>query len=218
MIKHLDLKEKIIEACLWLQKKDLVVGTWGNVSVRVEEGIILTPSRVEYRELKPEDMVTIDYDGNVIDGHRSPTTEREVHRLIYLARPDVQAIVHYHPLYASAMCATENAIPPILEEMTQLIGGEIPITPEYIRAGQHEELGAAAAKYIGDKNAVMLRNHAPVCCGKDLDEALTCCQVVEKAARCYMELRGAGLEIKEIPDEMVKLERHRFQYDYGHEW
>lgn len=216
-MKNLDVKKKIIEVCLWLQEKDLVVGTWGNVSVRVGETIVMTPSRIAYDDMVPEDLVTIDYDGNVIEGFRSPTTEREVHRLIYLARQDVGAIIHYHPLYASAMCAVGEAIPPILEEMTQLIGGEIPTTPEYIRAGLHEELGAAAAKYIGKKNAILLRNHAPVCCGKDLDEAKVCCQVVEKAARCYIELKNK-FEIKVIPDEMIKLERHRFIYDYGHEW
>ena len=217
-MKNLEQKKEIIAACLWLQEKDLVIGTWGNVSMRVDEGILLTPSRIAYDQLTPEDMVTIDNEGNVIDGFRSPTTEKEVHRLIYLARNDVKAIVHYHPQYASAMCATGEAIPPILEEMTQLIGGEIPTTPEYIRAGEHEKLGAAAAKYIGDKNAVLLRNHAPVCCGKDLSEALTCCQVVEKAAKCYMELRGAGFDAKVIPDDLVKLERYRFVNDYGHEW
>jgi L-fuculose-phosphate aldolase len=216
-MKNMELKQKMIDVCLWLQRNKMVVGTWGNVSVRVDDTIVLTPSRIAYEDLVPEDMVTIDLDGNIVEGHRSPTTEREVHRLIYRARPDVGAIIHFHPEYASAMCATGEAVPPILEEMTQLIGGEIPTTPEYIRAGMHEELGAAAAKYLGDKNAVLLRNHAPVCCGEDLDEAVICCQVVEKAAKCYMSLKGK-FDIKVISDEAISLERHRFIHDYGHEW
>ena len=216
-MKNIELKQKIIDTCLWLQKKDLVVGTWGNVSIRVDDTIILTPSRISYDDLVPEDIVTIDMDGNVIEGHRSPTTEREVHRLIYRARPDIGAIIHCHPVYASAMCAVGETIPPFLEEITQLVGGAIPATPEYIRAGLHEELGEAAAKYIGDRNAVLLRNHAPVCCGKDIDEAKVCCQVVEKAARCYIELKDK-FDLKVIPEDLIKLERHRFQYDYGHEW
>jgi L-fuculose-phosphate aldolase len=216
-IKHKEIKQSIIDLCLWLQDKDLVVGTWGNVSVRVDDTIILTPSRIDYDEMTIDDLVTIDYEGNIVEGFRSPTTEREVHRLIYLARPDVNAIVHYHPVYASALCASNVEIPPILEEITQLIGGAIPITPEYVPAGNHEELGAAAAKYIGDKNAVLLRNHAPVCVGKDLFEARTCCQVVEKAARCYIALKDK-FDILVIPDEYVKSERERFMYKYGHEW
>jgi L-fuculose-phosphate aldolase len=162
-------------------------------------------------------MVTIDYDGKVIDGFRSPTTEREVHRLIYLARPDVNAIIHYHPVYASAMCATGEEIPPIFEEMTQLLGGGIPTTPEYIRAGMHEELGQAAAKYIGQKNAVLLRNHAPVCVGQDLEYAKTACLVLEKAATCYIALKNK-FDIKVIPEEFVELEHHRFFHAYGKEW
>ena len=153
-MENLKVKQEIIEACLWLQNEKLVIGTWGNVSVRVENGIIMTPSRIAYDVLQPEDMVTIDYDGTVIDGFRSPTTEREVHRMIYLARPDVNAIIHFHPVYASAMCTVGESIPPILEEMTQLVGGEIPTTQEYVRAGMHEELGISAAKYIGDNSII----------------------------------------------------------------
>jgi len=129
-MKHQEIKKQIIDTCLWLQEKELVIGTWGNVSMRVDNSIILTPSKISYDVLTPEDLVTIDYDGKVIEGFRSPTTEREVHRLIYLARPDVNCIIHYHPVYASAICATDEGIPPIFEEMTQLLGGAIPITPE----------------------------------------------------------------------------------------
>ncbi|GHU13744.1 L-ribulose-5-phosphate 4-epimerase [Spirochaetia bacterium] len=216
-MKNLEIKKQIIETCLWLQEKELVIGTWGNVSMRVDNSIVLTPSKISYDVLTPEDMVTIDYDGNVIDGHTSPTTEREVHRLIYIARPDVNAIVHYHPVYASAMCATGEEIPPIFEEMTQLLGGSVPTTPEYIRAGMHEELGQAAAKYLGQKNAVLLRNHAPVCVGKDLEYAKIACLVLEKAASCYIALKNK-FDIKVIPNEFVELEHHRFFHAYGKEW
>jgi L-fuculose-phosphate aldolase len=216
-MKNVEIKRQIIETCLWLQEKELVIGTWGNVSMRVDNAIILTPSKVSYDVLTPEDMVTIDYDGGVIEGSRSPTTEREVHRLIYLARPDVNAIIHYHPVYASAMCATGEGIPPIFEEMTQLLGGEVPTTPEYIRAGMHEELGQAAARYLGQKNAVLLRNHAPVCVGQNLEYAKIACLVLEKAAACYIALKGK-FDIKVIPDELVELEHHRFFHAYGKEW
>jgi len=217
-MKNREIKQKIIDTCLWLQEKDLVIGTWGNVSVRVGDEIILTPSRISYDIMTVEDMVTIDLDGNVTEGFRSPTTEREVHRMIYRVRDDVGSIIHYHPRYASGMCATDQGIPCITEEMSQLLGGAIPITPEYIRAGEHEKLGQAAAKYIGNKNAVLLRNHAPVCVGADLDEAITCCQVLEKSAMIYMAAKAAGLNLMPIPDELIEVEHHRFKYDYGHEW
>ena len=72
-MKYPELRKQIIDACLWLQEKELVVGTWGNISVRTEEGILVTPSRVEYSKMTPEDMVLIDCDGRILEGARSPT-------------------------------------------------------------------------------------------------------------------------------------------------
>ena len=216
-MKYTEERQAIIDACLWLQDTGMVIGTWGNVSVRLdEETIMVTPSRIEYADLTLADMVIVDMAGNKVEGEHKPTSEMHVHRLIYAARPDVGAVVHCHPVYASAMCAAEHGIPVIFEEMSQMIGGEIPITAEYVNAGQHVRLGEVTAEALGDKNAVLIRNHAPVCVGRDLKEALTCSQVTEKAAKCYLALRG-GVEITTIPEAMVKAERHRFLYSYGHE-
>ena len=215
-MKNFEIKEQIIETCLWLQEKELVIGTWGNVSMRIDHSIILTPSKISYDILAPEDMVTIDYEGHVIEGFRIPTSERELHRLIYLARPDVNCVIHYHPVFASAICATGEGIPPILEEMSQVLGGEVSITPEYIDAGEHKALGEAAVKCMGQKNAVLLRNHGPVCVGIDLEYAKIACLVLEKAASCYIALKNK-FEIKVIPDELIELEHHRFFHVYGKE-
>jgi L-fuculose-phosphate aldolase len=216
-MEYLKARQEIIKACLWLQENNLVLGTWGNVSVRIDDcKIMVTPSKVSYDVLKPADMVIVGMDGKKIDGYNSPTSEMDVHRLIYCARKDIGAVVHCHPVHASAMCVTGEGIPPILEEMTQMIGGEIPSTTQYIRAGDHIELAEEAVACLGDKNAVLLRNHAPVCCGRDLQEALTCSKLVEKAAACYMSLKGK-FNINVIPEDMVKAERDRFLYKYGHE-
>lgn len=216
-MEFLETRQAIIDACLWLEETGMVIGTWGNVSVRLpDDRIMLTPSKVDYKDLKPEDMVIIDMDGHKLEGNRNPTSEMHVHRLIYVKRPDVGAVVHCHPVYASAMCAATHGIPPIFEELSQMIGGEIPLTKEYVNAGQHLRLGEVTAEALGDKNAVLIRNHAPVCCGRDLKEALTCAQVTEKAAKCYLALKG-GIEMTIIPDDMVASERHRFLYSYGNE-
>ena len=212
-----EARREIIKACIWLCENEMVIGTWGNVSVRLDGGrIMLTPSRIDYYEMRPEDLVIVDYDGNKLSGERSPTSEMHVHRLIYARRGDVGAVVHCHPRYASAMCATGEGIPPIFEEMSQLIGGGIPITPAYAPAGKHMELAGLTADAIGDKNAVLIRNHAPVCCGANLKEALVCCQLTEKAAACYIAIKDR-FTAHAIPAEYVESERHRYLYQYGHE-
>lgn len=126
-MKYTEERQAIIDACLWLQDTGMVIGTWGNVSVRLdEETIMVTPSRIEYADLTPADMVIVDMAGNKVEGEHKPTSEMHVHRLIYAARPDVGAVVHCHPVYASAMCAAEHGIPVIFEEMSQMIGGGDP--------------------------------------------------------------------------------------------
>lgn len=212
----LALREGIIKACLWLKERSLVIGTWGNVSVRLGEYAMVTPSRIDYQALKPEDLLIIDLEGNVIQGHRTPTSEKDVHRLVYKQRPDIGAIVHCHSESACAVSSTGRSIPPLIEEMSQLLGGGIPCTRKYVPAGRHLALGEEAAKAIGTGNALLLRNHGPVCCGKDLEEALLVCLVVEKAARMYLML-GAGARPRSIQKEFVDQERYRFLYKYGKE-
>lgn len=210
------LREKIIKACIWLQERAFVIGTWGNVSVRIGPHALVTPSRIDYQAMKPDDLVIIDLEGNVIEGTRTPTSEKDVHRLIYKKRSDIGAIVHCHSEYACAVSGSGRSIPPIIEEMSQLLGGGVPCTRRYVPAGRHLALGEETAKTIGSGNALLLRNHGPVCCGKDLDEALLVCQVVEKAAMIFLALTPRARP-RPIKKEFVDQERYRFLYKYGKE-
>lgn len=209
-----ETRQKVIDTCLWLVEKGLVFGTWGNISVRLDDGnILITPSKVPYETMKPEDMVVLAPDGTVVDGFRLATSERELHRGIMNARPDIHAIIHTHSTYAMAAAATGQGIPPISEEMCQLLGGEIPITSQFVASEKHLELGEEVTRSIGDKNAVLIRNHGPVCCGRTLDEARVCCQVVEKSAQMYLTIRGGN--VCPVEEEWVKAGRNYYLYSYG---
>jgi len=210
------IKKDIVKACKWLKEKELVIGTWGNVSVRYIQKIILTPSRVNYDVMTPNDLVTINLKGEKIEGHNIPTSERDIHRLIYLNREDIGAVVHNHSTFATALSCAGKTIPVLIEEMSQLLGGEVPCTSKYIPAGHHMELAEETIKSIKNKNAILLRNHGVVCCGKNLEEALLVCLVVEKAAKIYINLYRMS-ELKIIPDNLVKEERNRYIFKYGKE-
>ena len=210
-------RKRIIETCLLMQKKEFFLGTWGNVSMRVGDRILLTPSKVCYDTMKPEDIVVIDLEGNTIEGDRTPTSEKEVHRQIYVKRNDVNAIVHAHTKHCMALSATGlTAVPCITEEMSQLLGGAIPLTKGYVPAGEHFKLGAAAAEVIADKNGVILKNHGPVACGRDMDEAILVTTAMEKACEIYSLLLN-DVKVNPIPENFVESERYRFLYSYGHE-
>ncbi|MCL1854160.1 MAG: class II aldolase/adducin family protein [Clostridia bacterium] len=208
----------MVNTCLKLQAMDYFIGTWGNISLRAEDRILLTPSRVAYDAMRPEDIVVIDMEGRKLEGSRNPTSEKEVHRQIYRKRADVRAIIHAHTSGAMAVSAADvEEVPCLAEEMSQLLGGSIPVTPVYICAERHSELGEAAAAAIGDRNAVILRNHGSVACGRDLTEALLAARVQEKACGLYLRAAAAGIPLRAIPDEQVSSERFRYLHTYGKE-
>ena len=210
-------RETIISTCRLMQGLGYFLGTWGNISIRINNHIVLTPSRVDYDTMKPEDMVIIDLSGNIIEGYRNPTSEKEVHRQIYLVRDDVKAIIHAHTPKAMAVSATYiDEVPCIVEEMSQLLGGSIPLTMDYVQAKEHEELGLAAAAVIGVKNGVILRNHGPVSCGRTIEEAILVTKVIEKACDIYLSIQRDN-QVVRIPDFYVESERHRYLYNYGKE-
>ncbi|MEO8392077.1 MAG: class II aldolase/adducin family protein [Chloroflexota bacterium] len=211
MTEYRELKQAIIDACLLLEARGDIIGTYGNASARVPGGLIVTPSRVDYHAITPDDMMTVADDGSVIDGHRIPSSETSVHRLIYRARPDVGAVLHTHSFYATALSCLHVTVPVIVEEQSQVVGDEIRCT-NYVPAGQHERLGEEVARALGNSNGVLLANHGVVACGRTIDEALFVTQVVERVA--HMRLLTGGATIP-IPQQFVDSERERWLYKYG---
>ncbi len=205
----------IIETCLYMQSIDFFLSTWGNISMRIGEHILLTPSKVCYDTMKPEDMVVIDMEGNKVEGERNPTSEKEVHRRIYVNRPDVGAIIHAHTAKAMACSVLDiPEVPCMVEEMSQMLGGAIPLTRDYVEAVEHAELGKAAAAAIGDVNGVIMRHHGPVACGRDMSEAIIVAKVIEKACGIYLSIAPQS-EMRLIPQANIDSERHHFLYSYG---
>jgi L-fuculose-phosphate aldolase len=190
------------------------VGTWGNISVRVTDGLLVTPSRVRYEEVQPDDLVVVGWEGGVVRGHRVPTSETELHRQIMLARADLGAIIHSHSPWASVCACAHRSIPVLSDDMAEVIGGEVHCA-KYAPAGRHRELAAAAREAIGpNAGAVLLGNHGVVAGGRDLAEAIIAAQFVEKAAMVMIQAAAIG-GVKPIPEELWREERHRYLYKYG---
>ena len=208
-----ELKQAIIDACLRLETMGYVIGTYGNASARIPGGLIVTPSRVDYHTITPDDMVSVADDGHVLEGHRLPSSETDVHRLIYLERPDVGAVLHTHSFYATALSCLHETVPVIVEEQSQVVGDAIRCAP-YVPAGQHEKLGQAVASTLGASNGVLLANHGVVACGRDVAEALFAAQIIERVCQMYLLTRAIRSPVP-IPPEHVRSERDRWLYKYG---
>ena len=210
---HEPIKTAIIDTCRRLATMGYIVGTWGNVSVRVPEGFIVTPSKLGYDVLKTDDFVVVSAEGKVLAGRRLPSSETGVHRALLNQKANVGAIIHTHSPCATAVSCLHRSIPAFVEELAQMVGGAIRCT-RYVPAGQHEQLAEEVANTMGEENAVLLANHGVCCCGRDLEEAFVTCQIVEKAARMMLLAGGLGPVIP-IPDEFVRSERYRFLFKYG---
>jgi L-fuculose-phosphate aldolase len=210
------LREEIVKACRDLIETGHVIGTWGNISARVEAGVLITPSRVDYQQMTPDDMVVVSWEGEKISGHRPPSSELDLHRLLLVNRPDLGAIVHTHSPYATALSCAHRGLPVCVEDMAQIIGGPVRCS-EYVPGGHHRQLGEAAWAAMGpDVTAVLLANHGPVAGGRNLSEAVTAARVLEKAAFLYVTACQMG-SCTEISADEVTEERNRFLFKYGKE-
>lgn len=211
-----ELRQKIIDGCLLLRDYGYIFGTWGNFSVRLDDGkYLLTPSKVDYSEMRPDDLVVINKDGIKIDGNHFPTSEREIHRMILNKRQDMNVVIHTHSPYAMACSALEEGIPALSEEMCQILGGDIPLSYRFVPSDMHEELGVVVSNSIGKANAVLIRNHGPVVLGRTIEEALVSCQVVEKSAQIYISLLSTNKKINFLSREIAERGRDYFVNKYG---
>ena len=209
------LRQQIIDTCLWMREQELVYGTWGNISVRLDDGnILITPSKVEYSLMKPEDLVVLAPDGRKVSGDRLATSERELHRGIMNKRQDISAIIHTHSVYAMAAAARNVGVPVISEEMCQLLGGPIPLSHKFVPSHAHVELGQVVTDSVNNVNAVLIRNHGVACFGRSLEEAKVCCQVVEKSCHIYLQLLASG-GMQIIAEPWVSAGRDYFLNGYG---
>ena len=215
MQDNIETRRKMIDTCLWMRDRGMVFGTCGNISMRLDEGnYLITPSRLDYADMRPEDLVVISPEGKVVRGTRLPTSEREIHRGILNARPDVGAIIHTHSIYAMACAARNEGVPVITEEMCQLLGGSIPLSHHFVPSHEHAELGKVVTESVTTANAILIRNHGPMCFGRTLEEAKVCCQLVEKSCRIYLQLLASG-GAQIIAPENIAAGRDYFLNGYG---
>jgi len=199
MDQRLESRKNVVQKGIEMLSTNLTVGTWGNISCRVpgEDSIAITPTGMSYDRLVPEDIVILDLRGNLISGTRKPSIEVPLHLAIYNAREDVQAIVHTHSAYATAMAVARREIPGAVEDLVQIVGGNVRVN-EYALPGT-EQLGINTVIAMEGRNAVLLANHGMLGAGRDLEEAFKVCQVVEKSAQITLlaQLMGGVVELSQ---------------------
>ena len=194
-------KEEVLAAARKMLALGLVTGTAGNVSRRLApEGrrslLAITPSSRDYLTLAPDDIQIMDFTARKVEGDLAPSVENRLHIGIYRARKDVNAIVHTHSIFASAMAVAGISIPPIIDEQAAFLGGEIKLA-KYAPSGTAELVKNTVAA-LGGRNVVLLANHGAVGVGANLPAALHACELLENTAMIYLLALSTG-SVNELP-------------------
>ncbi|MBS1253140.1 MAG: L-fuculose phosphate aldolase [Anaerolineales bacterium] len=208
------LKQVAVDTGKTMIRQGLTVGTWGNISLRDSEtGLMyISPSGIDYEDIQVEDIVVLDSELEVVDGFRTPSVERQMHMAMYETRPNVNAVVHTHPLYSTVLGVNHMTLPGVSEDFVQVVGDKI-ICAEYALPGT-PELAEKAAQALGKRNAVLLPNHGTLCVGENMKHALTICHVVEKTAHIYIMARSIGTPHIIAEDDILAMQ-HFARHEYG---
>lgn len=204
------LKKEVYEANMLLPKYGLVTFTWGNVSgIDRESGLfVIKPSGVAYEELKPEDMVVVDLNGNKVEGKYNPSSDTQTHVELYKAFPKVGGIVHTHSSWATSWAQAGRGIPCYGTTHADYMYGEIPcvrnLTQEEIDAGYEKNTGVLIAEEFKQKDymavpAVLCKNHGPFSWGKNADEAVHNAVVLEEVAKMAARCEWLNKEVEPAP-------------------
>ena len=196
MSTETNLRERMVAIGRSLYQRGLSPGSSGNISTRLEDGWLLTPTNSCLGELDPANLSKLDWNGNPISGAK-PSKEYFLHLAMYQKRPQSGAIVHLHSSYAAAISCLDglnpaSCIPPITPYFVMRVG-QLPLLP-YFRPGD-KALAIEIAKHADKRAAVLLANHGPVVSGNDLDSAMYAIEELEETSKLMLLLQGQKIRV-----------------------
>jgi len=179
------LRRELVEAALTLDRLGLNQGQAGNLSLRQDSSsMLITPSGIRPGKLQSSDLVSMDFTGERQGGQRQPSSEWQMHARIYQARTDLQALVHTHSPYATALACMERGIPPFHYMVAQAGSDHIPCAP-YALFGSTELADHCATTLGTELRACLMARHGMLCGGKSLEGAINLALSVEHLAKIY---------------------------------
>lgn len=214
------LREEVLEANLELVRRGLVLYTFGNASgISREQGLVaIKPSGVPYETMKPEDLVVVDLQGNIVEGTLRPSSDLPTHLVLYKAFPSIAGVAHTHSRAATSWAQARRAIPCFGTTHADYFQGPIPVTkpmkPAEIRKDYELNTGLAIVRCIGKRDplhtpGVLVAGHAPFCWGATPAEAAHNAVIVEEIAALALQTLTANHYAR--PIEKALHEKHFFR-------
>ncbi|MCR3957113.1 MAG: L-fuculose-phosphate aldolase [Gudongella sp.] len=207
-----ELREKVVEYGKRMLENKLTTGTGGNISIYHRESglMVISPSGLDYMETRANDVVVMNLEGETIDGYRKPSSEYELHRIFYLNREDISALVHTHSIYATTISCMNWDLPPV-HYMVAVAGDNVRCA-DYATFGTRE-LAEKAYRAMEDRKAVILANHGMLAGAATLEQAFKIAEDIEFCCQLFYRTKSMGEPVIIGQDEMV-LMRERFR-TYG---
>lgn len=210
------LRRSVSDLHAELPRNELVIWTAGNVSARVpgRELLVIKPSGVTYDELTAESMVVTDFDGVLVDGERSPSSDTAAHAYVYRHMPHVGGVVHTHSRYATVWAAIGEPIPCVLTMIADEFGGSIPVGPFALIGDDSIGRGIVETLRHSRSRAVLMLSHGPFTIGRDARDAVKAAVMLEDVARTVFLARQLGTP-RPIDEAHIDALFERYQHVYG---
>jgi ribulose-5-phosphate 4-epimerase/fuculose-1-phosphate aldolase len=197
-----EYRKSVVNYSRMLYDRGYVVGTGGNVSVRIVgcDAVAITPSGIAYDVLTEEDVCIVNFELEQVEGEREPSIETTMHLTVYRSRPDVKAVIHTHQTYGSVFSIINEPIPALFDEQVLHLGDVVEVIPYFISGS--EDLARALGERLNNYcNAYILQNHGVICLGMDLRGAYQNVEILERCAKIFLYALTTGREVKFLPKE-----------------
>ena len=201
---HEKLRQDLIDTARKMEQYNLIRMSGGNVALRVEDMILVTPTAMAYDTMIPEDIVVVDCEGRVIEGKRKPTSDLKAILYILNHMPEVNAVIHTHQAKAVALSLITDKLPLISTTMVDEVKDEVNVAPFTISSD--EGMGIQTVEYATRALCVILKNHGIMAFGKDLEQALSAAIYLEESCEVYMSALATGKDITVLTKEQAEAE------------
>lgn len=206
-------KKEVIQAGIKMDRYGLIALSGGNVSVRMNSGeILVTPSGMIYEDMVEDDILVMDIEGNIIEGGRKASVDTKALLYIFARKPQVNAVIHTHQPYATAVSLVADELPCNLTTLANATKGAVKVCP--FSSAASLEMGIETVENLGSSLAVILKHHGVISVGKSLKEALYACVYLEEAAKTFTIARSMGGEMAMLTPAQIQQAVEVFQF-YG---
>lgn len=195
-----EAKSKVVETAQALVQDGYLMATGGNLSLRIldHEAFAVTPSNMDYMDMIPEDICILNFELEILEGEHKPSVEAGMHGAIYQTRGDVNAIIHTHQVYTSALTLIKKPIPALFDEQARFLGRSVEIIP-YAPSGTGMLKNTVARHVRNKNNAYMMQNHGALIFGHDMERAVHNVAILEKCALAYLLALLSEERVTKIP-------------------